>query len=168
MWSASSPRLRPTGLRYFMLNECMTLSVAIIDYVVLVGTAQVALSAVWGVCAIALLATRGRGWLFAHLKRLALFNVTFFVWGIIVFTACHSATWGRFYESCDFVLDWQPFIPFCNWLLQQTFGGVAGRLLPGATMTGLQALWCVAAVVTWCGTAFTFKRLALVFETRVP
>ena len=139
----------------------MSTVIAMMSYVYFVGIVQLVLSFIWLICAAGVSAKRGRSSLGAHLKRVAIFNVAFFVWGFVAYTACHAFTFGRAYVSHDAVLDWQPFIPFGDWVLHQRFDDRVGALL-GCSLLSLRVLWWTATLVVWIGTLLTFKRFTRV------
>lgn len=139
----------------------MILVVAAINYFFFVGIAQLALSVVWLLCAAGLATTRSLRWFGAHSQHVALFNIVFFGWGLVVYTVCHALTFGSAYVSHDTIVDWQPFIPFGDWVLQQHFGDQVGALL-GSSMHSLRALWWVATLIVWIGTLLTFRRITRV------
>ena len=69
------------------------------------------------------IARRLRGTSFSRLLRAYLiFNGCLLVWGCLGHYAFTAFTFGRLYVSADRLVDWYPFIPFGQWVLDQSFG----------------------------------------------
>ena len=80
------------------------------------------------------------------------FNFNFFLllWGCVGNWVFMSIAYDRFYVSQDTVIDWFAFIPFGQWVLNQTLDGQhAGYLTGGATLWQLRLIWFAVAAPVW-------------------
>jgi hypothetical protein len=84
-----------------------------------------------------------------------LFNAFLLAWGSIGNYLWLSLTWQKLYFSMDRVVDWFPYIPFGQWVLDQEYGGETGRLLNGATMGQLRFIWAAIATAVWALSGFS-------------
>jgi hypothetical protein len=66
----------------------------------------------------------------------------------------------RWYVSADTVVDFLPFIPFGQWVLDFKYGSFQGHLLNGAHLWQLQLLWLSLAGVTWASSVAIYRRWA--------
>ena len=66
----------------------------------------------------------------------------------------------RLYISADTVVDFYPFIPFGQWVLDVPFGQDRGRLLNGASLREVQMIWAVVAGAVWCATVLVYRAVA--------
>src|SRR3954466_15704767 len=57
------------------------------------------------------------------------FNAYLLIWGCLGHYAFLAATYGKLYVSMDRLVDWYPFIPFGQWVLDQTLYGPRGYLI---------------------------------------
>jgi len=62
-------------------------------------------------------------------------------WGCLVFN--------RLYYSADYFIDFIPFWPITQGVIDAPFGNERGKLL-GVTLTQLQLVWCAFSLGTWC------------------
>lgn len=85
------------------------------------------------------------------MDRAALFNALLLSLGCAANSIWMVTIYERWYTSADTVVDFLPFLPFGQWVLDQEFGGARGRLLGGATLRQLQALWLAVAAPVWAG-----------------
>lgn len=83
------------------------------------------------------------------LRPYLLFNVFLLFWGCLGHFAFHSLTFGKLYYSADRVVDWFPFIPFGQWILNQTLGTERSYLIDGATLGHLRMIWLAIAMPVW-------------------
>lgn len=100
------------------------------------------------------------------------FNLFLLFWGCIGHYAFLSHTYGKMYVSVDRLVDWYPFIPFGQWVLDQGFGGeFRGKLLGTATLWDLRLLWLAFAIpvwlLSWLSTDLSF-RLVSVRKRQMP
>jgi hypothetical protein len=77
------------------------------------------------------------------------FNAFLLFWGCLGHYAFLAVTYGKLYVSMDRMVDWYPFIPFGQWVLDQTLYGPRGYLIGGATLWQLRAIWAAVAVPVW-------------------
>src|SRR5689334_5175170 len=79
-----------------------------------------------------------------------IFNACLFFWGGVGDLNRFTNTYDKLYHSVDGTVDWYPFIPFGQWVLDSGFGGDAsGRLLGNTTLQQLQQIWWVMATCEW-------------------
>ena len=67
--------------------------------------------------------------------------------------------YGRYYVSADTVVDFYPFFPFGQGVLDNQFGGVHGGLLNGASLRDVQSLWLAISAAIWTSTIVTYRKL---------
>ncbi len=78
-----------------------------------------------------------------------LFNLFLLFWGCLGHYAFIWLTFDKLYFSADRVVDWYPFIPFGQWVLDQTLGPIRGYLIDGATLWQLRLIWGAVALPVW-------------------
>ena len=83
------------------------------------------------------------------LSAYLLFNAFLLLWGCVGHYTFLSLTYSKLYVSMDRVVDWYPFIPFGQWVLDQTLHGPRGHLIGDATLWQLRAIWAGVAVPVW-------------------
>jgi hypothetical protein len=83
------------------------------------------------------------------LRAYLIFNAFLLIWGCLGSYVFLRITYGKLYVSADRMLDWLPFVPFGQWVLDQTLGPVRGHLIGDATLHQLRLLWCAVAVPVW-------------------
>ena len=95
------------------------------------------------------------------LRAYLVFNAFLLFWGCFGHYAFHSITFGRLYVSADRVVDWFPFIPFGQWVLDQSLGQQRGHLIGTATLWQLRLIRLAVAAPVWlltyASTAFTLR-----------
>lgn len=78
------------------------------------------------------------------------FNVFLLLWGCVGHYVFLSITFGKLYVSIDRLVDWYPFIPFGQWVLDQNLGEHhRGHLIGGATLGQLRFIWFAIAAPAW-------------------
>ena len=77
------------------------------------------------------------------------FNAFLLIWGCVGHDTFLAATYGKLYVSMDRVVDWFPFIPFGQWVLDQTLHGPRGYLIDGASLWQLRIIWAAVAIPVW-------------------
>jgi len=97
---------------------------------------------------------------FSLIERLGLFSVLLLLSGAIVNAAWMGLVYNRLYFSQDTVLDFIPFIPFGQWVLDVKWGDETGALLGGASLWHLQVVWFLFALVAWSSAALAYRRAA--------
>jgi hypothetical protein len=95
----------------------------------------------------------------ALIERIGLFSVLLLLTGTILNAAWMTLVYRRFYYSQDTIVDWFPFIPFGQWVLNVTWGNKTGGLLGGAELWHLQALWLLFTVLAWSTAIFGYRRI---------
>ena len=91
---------------------------------------------------------------FASLLRgFLVFNAFLLFWGCFGSYVFLSISYGRLYVSADRFVDWLPFIPFGQWVLDQSLGQQHGHLVGGATLWQLRLIWIAVAAPVWLLTA---------------
>jgi hypothetical protein len=128
----------------------------VVCYVMLVGMMQAVVLAVAALAALAWLPSRGRAWYLRRVARFALFTFVLLACGCVGNSAFMLLTYQSLYVSADTVVDFFPFIPFGQWVLDAEFGSFKGRLLGGASLRHMQAVWGCLALAVWCGSAAAY------------
>lgn len=99
------------------------------------------------------------------------FNGFLLLWGCLGHYAFHVTTFGKLYVSADRLVDWYPFIPFGQWVLDQSLGDLHGHLLGSATLWQLRWIWLAFAAPVWlltyASTIFTLRLRQPFFPRRV-
>lgn len=93
------------------------------------------------------------------IERAGLFSALLLLSGAILNSAWMMLVYERFYYSQDTVVDWFPFIPFGQWVLDVRWGDETGALLGGAELWHLQGLWLLFAVLAWGTAALGYRRI---------
>ena len=99
------------------------------------------------------------------LRAYLIFNGFLLFWGCFGHYLFYSVTFGRLYVSADRVVDWFPFIPFGQWVLDQSFGQQHGHLIGTATLWQLRLIWLAVAVPVWL---LTYASTAFALRLRFP
>jgi hypothetical protein len=101
------------------------------------------------------------GWAkyFRALRRFLLLNALLLVFGILGNAVWMTFIYDNRYISQDTVVDFFPFIPFGQWVLDQEWGGKTGSLLNGATLWELRGWWALVAGVVWALTFLIYQRV---------
>ncbi len=95
----------------------------------------------------------------AFFRAYVFFNGFLLLWGCLGHYAFLSLTYEKSYVSVDRLVDWFPFIPFGQWVLDQGFGGEShGHLIGSATLWQLRLVWFAIALPVWL-LAFASTRL---------
>ena len=66
----------------------------------------------------------------------------------------------RYYLAADPVVDWLPWIPSGDWILDAPCGG---RYLGGASVITLRIAWALLAVPTWVLALFLYQRVVVIW-----
>ena len=125
-------------------------------YLLVTGLLEGALLGGAALVALAWVPTRGRAWYVRTVRRWATFAALLLVFGCIGNSVFMNLAYGRLYVSADTVVDFYPFIPFGQWMLDVTHGESRGRLLGGASLLQLQTIWFVVAGAVWAATLVTY------------
>jgi hypothetical protein len=100
-------------------------------------------------------------------RAYVLFNVFLLLWGCLGHYVFLYLTYEKGYISVDRLVDWYPFIPFGQWVLDQGFGGDwHGHLIGSTTLAQLRLVWFAIALPVWFLT-FTSTRLTLALIHRL-
>jgi hypothetical protein len=91
-------------------------------------------------------------------RSIAVFAAILVVCGIPANLVFVLALRDRYYVAADPIVDWLPWLPSGDWVLDVPCGG---RYLEGASATTLRVAWALLAVPTW-GVTFLICRRALV------
>jgi hypothetical protein len=89
--------------------------------------------------------------------RSLVFGSVFLVAGCIDNSVFMLVAYERMYVSRDTVVDFFPFIPFGQWVLDSEFAGRRGQLLNGASLRQIQLLWAAIAAPVWCSTIWFYR-----------
>ena len=128
-------------LLYFMLMGVLSL--------VVFGAVCIVLAAV---------AVWQRGTVFRRAVHFGLFAILLLTAGSFFNGLWSCMVWGRLYFSTDYLIDFSPFWPVTQRVIEAPFGFMRGRLL-GASLFQVQLIWLVFAAGTWT-TAIFFYRLS--------
>ena len=128
-------------------------------YLMLVGLAELVLLGVFALCALPFAIRRGWRWYWQGVGRAIALAALLLGFGVLANSIWMLVAYHRWYVSADTVVDFWPFIPFGQWVLDHEFGNVRGRLLGGATLRQLQLLWLVLASGVWLGTILSYRRM---------
>jgi len=82
-------------------------------------------------------------------RAYVIFNCMLLFWGCLGHYVFTAITVGKMYVSADRVVDWYPFIPFGQWVINNTFDGWPGHLIGGTPLWQLRAIWAVIAAPVW-------------------
>ncbi len=77
------------------------------------------------------------------------FNAFLLIWGCLGHYTFLAATYGKLYVSMDRIVDWFPFIPFGQWVLDQTLYGPRGYLIGDTSLWQLRVIWAAVAIPVW-------------------
>lgn len=95
-----------------------------------------------------------------------IFNLFLLGWGCLAHYVVHILTFHRLYVSMDRLVDWIPFIPFGQWVLNQFLvPGQHGYLIPPAKLWHLRLIWLAFAATVW--TATYYSTMAVLRRLRV-
>ena len=83
------------------------------------------------------------------LRAYLIFNLFLLLWGCIGHYVFLRITYGTHYVSADRVVDWFPFIPFGQWVLDQSLGEQRGHLIGSATLWQLRLIWLAVSLPVW-------------------
>ena len=111
-----------------------------------------------GSLVIAALSWRRRGILMRRIRRFGLFLALLLAAGSIFNGVWSCAVWGRLYYSTDYVLDFTPFWPITQSVIDTPFGDQRGRLF-GVTLTQLNMVWLLFSLGTWGGTMLMYREV---------
>jgi hypothetical protein len=129
---------------------CYLVIVGFLEALVLCGAAALALA--W-------IPAWGWRWYVRRVLRWSLFAFILLVFGCVGNSAFMLIAYERLYISADTVVDFLPFIPFGQWVLDTEFGHVRGRLLGGAALWHVQLAWACVAAGVWCATLWAYRGL---------
>jgi hypothetical protein len=128
-------------------------------YLYLVGLIQLLVLGLASLCALFFVRGRGWRWYRRFVLHAAAFAVFLLLFGAIANSAWMLLTYDRWYVSADTVVDFLPFIPFGQWVLDAEFGSSRGHLIGGGSLPLLRALWFALASVVWLSTWLAYRRL---------
>jgi hypothetical protein len=93
-----------------------------------------------------------------RIGRLMLFIGLFLLMGALFNGLWSCLIWDRLYDSTDYVVDFMPFWPITQGVIDAPWGDERGRLL-GGSLFQLQLVWLLFAVGTWGVTIFLYRRI---------
>jgi hypothetical protein len=88
-----------------------------------------------------------------------LFNALLLAFGILGNCLWIKLVYARLYISQDTLVDFLPFVPFGQWVLDVDYGGKRGLLLNGTSLWHLRSLWAMLASAVWTLTMLTYRRI---------
>jgi hypothetical protein len=102
-----------------------------------------------------------KGWVLysKFLLHIILFNVSLLFFGCIGNSIWMLLTYNKLYVSADTVVDYFPFYPFGQWVLDQTFGSFRGNLLGSGSVSQLQIIWVAITSFVWSSAIAVHIRL---------
>ena len=98
---------------------------------------------------------------FASFRAWVLVNGCLLALGCLGHWVWLSITWHKLYVSVDRLVDFYPFIPFGQWVLDQGFGNMRGRLLNDTSLWELRLIWAAISIPVWvlsCASVFLFRK----------
>jgi hypothetical protein len=107
------------------------------------------------------------GRLLKCLGRLALFLVLLLLIGAVFNGLWSCLVWDRLYHSVDYTVDFMPFWPITQGVIDEHWGDYRGRLL-GVSLFQLQLVWAVFAAGTWGVTVFLYRAICRGRESDLP
>lgn len=127
-------------------------------YVVCAGILQ-ALLAIPLVLILVLIAwRRGPGTFHRLFHAYVVFNSFLLIWGCLGHYGITFLTFHKLYVSVDRMVDWYPFIPFGQWVLNQGLGPDShGYLIGDTTLWQLRWIWLGFATLVWLLTYFSTR-----------
>lgn len=90
----------------------------------------------------------------------AIFNILFLIFGCLGNSAWMLLTYNRLYVSADTVVDYFPFYPFGQWILDVTFGDFKGHLIGPGTIVNLRIIWAAITCFVWSATIASHLKIA--------
>jgi hypothetical protein len=126
-------------------------------YLVLVGLME--LAALLGVAALTLTRVGSWGWhtYWLRVRLWSVFASIFLLVGCIGNSVFMLVTYERMYVSRDTVVDFFPFIPFGQWVLNAEWAGQRGTLLNGASLRQIQLIWAAIAAAVWSASVLIYR-----------
>jgi len=97
---------------------------------------------------------------FSLIERIGLFSVLLLLSGAIANAVWMGLVYNRLYFSQDTVVDFFPFIPFGQWVLDVKWGDETGALLGGTSLWHVQVVWLLFALIAWGSAALAYRRAA--------
>jgi hypothetical protein len=94
---------------------------------------------------------------FFLVERIGLFSALLLLSGAITNLLWMGIVYNRLYYSQDTVVDFYPFIPFGQWVLDVRFGDETGALMGGVALWHVQAVWLLFALIAWGGAVFGYR-----------
>jgi hypothetical protein len=95
---------------------------------------------------------------FVYTRGFCVFNVLLLVLSSILNGVWSCAIWGNIYFSTDYVIDFTPFWPITQNLIDMSFGDVSGDIFYGLSILHVQAIWLGFAFAAWAGTVFLYSK----------
>ncbi len=92
---------------------------------------------------------------FENIKRkiakIGLFNVIFLIFGSFGNVIWMKNIYGFYYKSQDTLVDFFPYIPFGQWVLNQFFidPNIRGVLIADTTLLKMRGIWFIFAITVW-------------------
>jgi hypothetical protein len=90
-------------------------------------------------------------------RRLALFAGLVVLLGVPCNLIFVVALRDRYYVAADPIVDWIPWLPSGNWILDEACGG---HYLAGASVVTLRVAWALLAVPTWISAFLVLRSIA--------
>lgn len=126
-------------------------------YAYFIGVLQLVAVAAVALFTVPAIFVRGLRAYLSCLNRLLLFNVFLLAFGVVGNAAWYVTAWDKLYVSMDPLVDFVPFIPAGQWILDAEYGGQHGFLINGATVWSLRVLWAAIASAVWWLTIWTYR-----------
>jgi len=83
--------------------------------------------------------------------RVGIFNLFLLGLGALAHIIWTISIYGKYYKSQDYAVDFYPFFPFGQWVLDRYFSNpsITGELLGETTLFEMQLIWLLFALPVW-------------------
>lgn len=126
-------------------------------YLVFTGFFQLLLLIVAALLSLPVLFLRGRGKYLRMQGRLATFAAMLLLFGCLANSIWMITVFDHYYQSRDVVVDFFPFLPFGQDVLDREWNGRTGFLIGGTTLSQLRLMWLGFALPVWVLTVLVYR-----------
>jgi hypothetical protein len=128
-------------------------------YLLIVGSLQALFSVAVLVFALVILLRRGWRPYLVFARQTLVFNALLLLFGCLANSLWMLLAYNRWYISADTLVDFIPFIPFGQWVLNVSMGKEHGHLIGGTRLYQLQLLWLLLAGSVWACTIAAYRSI---------
>jgi len=129
-----------------------------LTYILMVGSCHAIVVGISALVFVPRLSQRGCAAYILSIWRVLLFNTLLLLAGVLANGFWMTFIYDHMYVSQDTTVDFIPFIPFGQWVLNMEWGGKTGILLNGTKLWQLRAIWLLMAFVVWLSTVSLYRR----------